>query len=428
MTEKDLSLREQIKEWDKFMDAFGSLLPGGIGIYECSDAVYPIYLSPGVIRLSSGFDEESYRNPQEYVALNLPESEQKKLEEAMDAAIEFHTLLDCTLRYRRTPKRLGWVWIRGRMAQETGRRKIFLALILDVTKQKEIETELSVQNQRYRILEETSDEILFELRLEDDEMTYSYKEMDGELIRKRVPHYSHVLEHDPFVHPDNIELFRQHLQVAMSREINGQIEYLTNISGHGYEWHHMYYSSLTDENGKVNRIIGRIKNVHDEVLSRQKKEQEAEFGMNQVSSIEQSIWDKLDNAEFDDKHSLAIISIDHYKQIIEQNGVAWGDTAVRKVAELLKNIVGDDTVMGRMHDGDILVYLKNIDDGEMDRMMEEIGKEVLMPANQVAGITVSCTIGAAIMYGITDYMTFYQEAEEALHIAKITKGEHYIRV
>ena len=428
MTEKDKSLKEQMKEWSKFLDAFGSLLPGGIGVYECSEKVHPIYLSPGVLRLSHCFDDEFYQRAQGTTQSTLLDSEEEKLKEAMEEALRNNSILDCTLRYQKSPKKTGWVWVRGCLAQETGHHKIFLAVILDVTKQKELESELSVQNERYRILEETSDEILFELSLEEDEMTYSYKEINRELIRKCVPNYSHSLEVDPLVHPDHIELFRQHLQIAMSRKINGQLEYLTRISGHGHEWHRMYYSSLLDENGQVNRIIGRIKNVHDEVLKRQRKQDELEFGLSQISGIEQRIWERLENSEFDDKHSMAIISINHYKRIIEQNGVAWGDTAVRGIADLLKEIIGDRAIMGRMGEGEILLYFKNLPDEEMDRLMEEIARQVRMPENQVAGLTVSCTIGAAVMYGIVDYTTFIQETEEALHIAKITKGEHYIRV
>jgi GGDEF domain-containing protein/PAS domain-containing protein len=428
MNETELTLKEQLKEWEKFLDAFGSLLPGGVGVYECSDMIRPIYLSRGVRQLCTGFDESFYREAENNALCILSESEIEKLKEAMRYVMEKGKMLDCTLRYRKTPKKDGWVWVRGRLADEMRHGKVLFAVLLDVTRQKELESELSIQNERYRILEQTSNEMLFDLRLDEDELTYSYKEINGELIRKRIPHYSKELDNDPLVHPDNIELFRKHLQIAMSRKIDGQLEYLSRISGHGHEWHRMYYSSLTDESGHVNRIIGRIRNVHDEVLERQQKKEEIEFGQTQVSGIRHRIWQKLENAEFDDKHLMAIVSINHYKRIIEQNGVAWGDAAVKGVAEILKTIIGERAIMGRTSDGEVLLYFQNLSDEEMDALMEKIVCQVQLPENQVAGITVSCTIGAAVMYGIVDYTSFYQETEEALHIAKITKGEHYIRV
>ena len=35
---------------------------------------------------------------------------------------------------------------------------------------------------------------------------------------------------------------------------------------------------------------------------------------------------------------------------------------------------------------------------------------------------------AAAVQGVVDYTFFYQEVEEALHIAKITRDERYVRV
>lgn len=429
MNETDRDLKVQLEEWSKFLDVFGNLLPGGIGVYECADHVYPIYLSPGVLQLSDGFNNIFYHADREGSEQSLLlDSETEKLEEAMREVLEHHKMLDCTLRYRKSPKKTGWVWIRGRLAEETGQRNIFLALILDVTKQKELESELTVQNERYRLLEETSNEILFELRVREDVLTFSYKEIGGELIRQRIPHYTKTLDKDPMVHPDYLDLFRKHLRTAMKHKTGGQFEYLSMISGHGYEWHRVYYSSLTDETGHISRIIGRIKNVHDEVVIRMKKQEEMEIGLNHPGGIRQKVWDSLENADFDDKHMLGIVAINHYKSIIEQNGVSWGDAALQEIADILQELLSDRAIMGNIQNGEMLLYGKNLPDEEIDKIMEAAGRELQQPEHRVAGITLSATIGVSVMYGIVDYASFIQEAEEALYLARITKGKQYIRV
>lgn len=167
---------------------------------------------------------------------------------------------------------------------------------------------------------------------------------------------------------------------------------------------------------------------HDEMLFRQKKQEDLEFGLSHINGVQQRVWEKIEKSEFEDKHTMAIISINNYRHITEQNGVAWGDTAVREVADILKNILGDKITMGRTVDGEILMYFRNYSNEKLDGKIEEILQEVGKPEHQVAGLTIACTVGAAVMHGIVDYTTFYQETEEALHIAKITKGEHYIRV
>jgi GGDEF domain-containing protein len=428
MSITDFELEHRKKEWSKFLNVFGNLMPGGFAVYECLEKIKPLYLSPGVMHLWEGFTEEEYAKAEIDAGYMLLDGEREKFREALETMKTTGKMLECVLRYRKTPKKNGWVWIRGRMSETEGFENILLVMVEDVTRQKKLENELTIQSERYRILEQTSNEILFDLHLDEDELTYSYKEIDGDLIRQRIPHYSEKMEKDPIVHPDYLDMFRQCLQAASSKKMDGQLEYLSGISGHGQEWHRMYYSSLTDENGRVNRIIGRIKNVHDEVLKRQKEKDEIEFGELQISGIRHRIWQQLENAEFDDKHTLAIISINYYKRTIEQNGVSWGDAAVKQVAGIMKQVTGDSAIAGRLSDGDMLLYFRNMPDAEADRMLKDIIQQAELPQNRVAGVTVSCSVGAAVMHGIVDYTSFYQEAEEALHIAKITKGEQYIRV
>lgn len=259
MASSEMSLREQLKACNKFLDTFWNLLPGGIGVYEFDGKkAYSIYLSPGLSCLCNGFEDAFYTKARQNAMSMLLEGEEVKLQDALQDVMENGMILDCTLRYRKTPKKNGWIWIRGKLVQDVGRRTVLVAVVLDVTNQKELESELQIQVERYRILEETSDEILFEINVAEDVLSYSFKEMDGELIRKRVTKYFQLLEEKSTIHPDYFDLFKKNMKIALSRSINGQMECLTQISGHGYEWHRICYSSLADENGHIVRIIGRI--------------------------------------------------------------------------------------------------------------------------------------------------------------------------
>lgn len=422
-------LKEQLEAWDIFLESFGNLLPGGIGVYEYTEAtVRPLYLSQGIKQLCYGFDEEFYEKSRNSIEYVLPEKEYCRLCKKVRESIENGTILDCTLRYYMTKKKSGWVWIRGKMVSRYEKRQIFICLILDVTKQKKIENELMIQSERYRLLEETSDEILFELDLIKDVLTYSYKEMDGGLIRKRVSHYTRMLQKEPLVHPDHMELFRNHLMRASGKKADGQMEYLSRISGHGFEWHRLCYNSIEDGSGNVTRIVGRIKNVHDEVLKRQRKKEVLAFGLQSYTGIRRRVQDILDNAELEDHHALVILCINHFKRIIEQNGVACGDAILHQTENIIQETAGESVVFGPLEDGRILLYFRNIPEEKLDETIHKIVFSIENSDYKVAGLNVACSIGAAMMQGAADYATFYQQVEEALHIAKITRGERYIRV
>ncbi len=175
-------------------------------------------------------------------------------------------ILDCVIRYYTSKNKKGWMWIRGRVMNEYRDRLVYIMVLLDVTAQKEMENELRIQNERYLLLEETSNEILFELKLNEDVLTYSYRELNGELNRRRISHYSKLMRENPLVHPEHRDMFQEQLLAASRGAVQNQMEYLSRISRNGYEWHRVYYKSVEDESGNVLRIIGRIRNIHDEVL------------------------------------------------------------------------------------------------------------------------------------------------------------------
>ena len=57
--------------------------------------------------------------------------------------------------------------------ESRGDVNVLAALIQDVSRLQKLETELAIQNERYRLLEETSNEILFEVDFDKDTLCYS---------------------------------------------------------------------------------------------------------------------------------------------------------------------------------------------------------------------------------------------------------------
>lgn len=423
-----LHFRECLDSWNLFLDTFGNLLPGGVGIYEIGDKVRPLYHSPGAMHLCHGFEESFYKTASKDLSPLLMKGERERLWKAIQTAVEQNEIFDCTLRYQRTPQSEGWIWVRGRICRGNFRRKLFAGILLDVTESKRIEQELKVQRKKYRILEETTNEILFEFLPGADELTYSYKEMGGDLVRRRISHYRKAVEENPMVHPDFQELFWHHLDIASQKKTEGQFEYLTKIAGRGFEWNRLHYSSIEDYGGKVYCIVGHIKNIHDEVLHRQKRREELQLDQTMQFGIQQGIQNRLRNADMEDRHFMAIVAILHFRKFTEQNGVAWGDAAMYKLNEVIREATESSAIMGNLGDGKVLMYMSNLSNSELDEKMCRILTVLKEDQVQVANIQLDCSIGASAKEGIVDYSAFFQEVEEALHIARITKGENYIRV
>lgn len=420
----------RVKEKAEAMESMGNLILGGIGVFAYEHhTIQPVYLSSGAGAIF--YNMKPFFPDGEKIPLHkfMKEKYYERLCRKVEECIENHTILDDTIPFSVSPKSERWIWIRGCEEEEEEGRRYFVTLLQDVTKQKQLENELALQNERYRLLEETSSEILFELDLVKDVMNYSFKEMDGSLIRQRIPHYHDALQINPMVHADYIGTFQHHLSLASAKKAEGQMEYLSKISGNGYEWHHMVYRSLENGDGMINRIVGRIKNIHDEVLNRQQIEEPLSNLMkSSFSAIQVRIARLLENADLEDRHAMVLLSVNHYKKIIEQNGVACGDVVVHHMLDKLQEKVGDCAIYGHTEEGKVLIYMKNIEEQELDETMQTVIGNIQNTDFCIPNLHPVCSAGAAVMCGAVDFLSFYHEVEEALHIAKLTKGERYIRV
>lgn len=431
-----MGIRDEVKDFPGDIDwyqSFIDLLPGGMGIYEVEkNGITSVYASDGIFDLLTGYSEEEIKEISKHIEKLIYEKDMALLQKERQRAIEEKKMLDINVRYRKSPDRLGWLWIRGKVVKTGENRTIFMALLLEVSQLKKLETNLLIQQQRYHILEETSSDILFELKPDEDEMTYTLKEWDGTFSRKVVKKYMESLQERPMVHPDSIDEFKRRLQIAMMKPTSGEIEYLSSISGRGYEWHCCTYTSIADDSGHVESIFGRIRNIHDEVLKRKKKQKEKEIDMatNLYHNhfLVSKIKEQMKASALDCGHTLILVGINHFSEIVKKNGHSGGDVAMTCVSRLFGEIFQDMQVFGRKGNDKFMVYISDGDDEKIDDNIKEFLALLTLPENKFADINISCSVGVASVVGHISYDELYEKAEEALYRAKITKGKDYIRI
>lgn len=431
-----MGISDEVKDLSRDIDwyqAFIDLLPGGMGIYEVEKSgITSVYASDGIFELLTGYRDEEIKEISKHIEKLIYEKDMTLLQKEIQSSIEEKKMLDINVRYHKSPDRLGWLWIRGKVVKAGENRTIFMTLLLEVSQLKKLETNLLVQQQRYRILEETSSEILFELKPDEDEMTYSLKEWDGTFSRKVVRNYMESLNEHPMVHPDSMDEFKRRLQIAMGKPTSDEMEYLSCISERGYEWHRCTYTSIADDSGHVESIFGRIRNIHDEVLKRkmQQKEKEIDSATNLYHNhfLVSKIKEQMKASALDCGHTLILVGINHFSEIVKKSGHSGGDVAITCVSRLFGEIFQDMKVFGRKGNDKFMVYISDGDDEEIDDNIKEFLALLTLPENKFADINISCSVGVASVVGHISYDELYEKAEEALYCAKITKGTDFIRI
>ena len=96
--------------------------------------------------------------------------------------------------------------------------------------------------------------------------------------------------------------------------------------------------------------------------------------------------------------SLVILVIAHFKSVNDTYGHLYGDKVLSRVGYKLKEIVGDDGVVGRIGGDEFLIVIDNINDDQILRgMLRAIRTQIKWEfAGDFEDFSITCSIGASI--------------------------------
>ena len=242
-------------------------------------------------------------------------------------------------------------------------------------KMKELEKmndELMMREARYRVLAETVQGILFEYFPRTDTMVFSYN-LPHNRKTKEVAGYSSYMKKTPMVHSDHIPAFAQALQGAVSKEKEGSLEYLSAISGGGYRWHRAHYKSVTGADGKVASVMGRIADIHAEVLEREKMNYQAQIDAVTGLYRKELVFEKMEELVKEAPESefyFSLIDLDDFKAINDRHGHQYGNKILKEAADAILGIYVEDSVVGCFGGDEFVALSKNVSAREVQKKAE----------------------------------------------------------
>lgn len=133
--------------------------------------------------------------------------------------------------------------------------------------------------------------------------------------------------------------------------------------------------------------------------------------------------------ERNDKVTLVILDVDHFKPVNDTYGHLYGDKVLERVGEKLKEIVGEDGAVGRIGGDEFLVVLNGINDDQLLRgMLRAIRTQLKWEfIGDFDDLTITCSIGAAICPDNgTEYEDLFKKADYCLYIAKEKGRDRYV--
>lgn len=361
-------------------------LPVGVCIFAVKNMqkVEALYLSDEYFSII-GYEKEDYKKQLKDITSTIVEEDEKKIFEHARKSIKNNDKFELICRGYKGNGQLAWFNIQG-MPISNEESPVFLAIVSDISSTmseyealkelKNIKDELMVERQRYRILEETTQALLFEYLPEEDNMILSYNFPDNH-ERKIIHKYFEFLEKTPLVHKSHIQKFKNALLKACQTPTRDKLEYLSEVSGSGFEWHRAVYASVTDKEDNIIGVMGRIYNVNDEVLEREEKEKQARIDALTGAYIKSAGY-KLMEKSIGNNHAkgkeyyLVMLDLDKFKQINDTMGHSVGDYVLKMFSQKAIELVDECGFVTRFGGDEFLIFVQGISKTELCDKLKEL--------------------------------------------------------
>lgn len=323
---------------------------------------------------------------------------------------------------------------RGTLLDDEYGRKAFYCIVVDVTKEKQMEYDLRMSLERYQIITNQTNDVIFEWDIRNDTLvvTSNWNKKFGKRKFANGVSLSEVLnyKHSPVFAPEDMHLVYKYIQLI--KEGNPYLETELRICHEdgSHIWCRIRMTQQFDQQGKAIKVIGVLIDIDREIKQSQylkkQAEQDALTGMYNKMTTQSLIRDYIQEA--DTSGVLMIVDIDNFKQVNDSLGHLYGDAVLSNLARSMNNSFRDTDILGRIGGDEFLIFLKGVSTIDCAQVNAEkvlrLFEELRVSGNQHHDI--SCSVGIAMFPGDgRDFATLYQRADYALYQAKDAGKNRY---
>lgn len=281
-----------------------------------------------------------------------------------------------------------------------------------------------------------TDEYLFSYQKSDGILTIMHYDQGHEIIAYKtdLDTWQEILLEDSLV-PDeeksNLEVLIHEFRLTPSNftvKINCGIRTGTSV----YE--KLRFIGVRHQDNGETFMLGRIlseeslKQIHHAHSLMEELQLDSLTQVYNKKTITASVVQRI-RAALPERFALVIIDLDHFKPVNDQYGHMVGDKVIARAAAKIKEIVGDDGMVGRFGGDEFMLILNNIDNvqilrGMLRAILVQIRKEF---EGNFEGIALTCSMGAAVYptNGVS-YDELFKKADFCLYRAKDKGRDRYV--
>ena len=295
------------------------------------------------------------------------------------------------------------------------------AFIVDVTKQKTIEHQLQVSEERYTLAVDGAYDGIWDWDIINNQTYYSprFLEILGFTVED-APACSEVMS---LIFPEDLERAKDILRLHLAGQTTHmQVEYRVKTKNNDHKWIFVRGKAIFNEQGQAVRMAGSITDISEQ------KEMEAKLrflslhdqltGLYNRHSFENETR-KLDELKQETLVAIIICDIDGLKQVNDTLGHSKGDELIITAANILKECFREVDMVARIGGDEFAVLLPGCSDEAVGEIVKRIRSGVARYNDLTPGFPLSISTGFAT--GVLPMSTIdalYKDADDNMYQEK----------
>lgn len=405
-------------------------MPGGIFHCLFDEPLTLLQTSDSFLQLT-GYTREEIRTElhNSFRALIDPRDYENTLREVRE---QLRHGCDKELQFRLLRKNAEPIWVldKGRYLQDEWGRQYFCCILVDISESKRIAEEFRLSLQRYEIIMNQTQDIIFEWNIATDELTFSenWKQYLG--YPRQITVSGLLDEKNTNFYPEQRSLFADLCRRIRTGQAYIEDELQLHDVHHQPNWFRIRVTTQLDENQKPIKAIGILSNIDEDKQRAQKLLEKAQrdpltqyYNKETAQTLIQD-WLSTQPAQ----NALMIIDIDDFKIVNDTLGHLFGDAFLIEATSRIRQLFRSEDILGRVGGDEFLVFMKNIPDKELAekkaRQIIEAFQSIEFHNQKI--LKVSCSIGIAMTSPVNpNFHYWFHRADQALYSMKSQGKNQY---
>lgn len=292
--------------------------------------------------------------------------------------------------------------------------------------------ELRLSNERYKIIVEQTDSVVFEWNAKENKSFVSQVWNEKFGYNNKCDNLLKEIMDKELVHHEDYREFEEFLKCIKENNKHNQIIYRLKKSDGEYLWCRTSVTKIFNDENELLKVVGVIVDVDSDIKKYEELKTRAESdsltNIYNKGTFEKLVEEVISTNKSNKKDALFIIDLDDFKEINDNFGHPFGDFVLKTFAEKIQDSFGNEDLVGRIGGDEFVVYMQDYhSEVNLHKKAKELNRVLYENYNDL-----SFSFEASVSIGIArhpqngnSFLELFKNADRALYNVKASGKNSY---